>query len=64
MNFLRRLLRLRSRQHYAFVDEQGCCRMLCTATNRPRGHRWIEVGEVRLDWIGRPLPHDAILAGR
>jgi len=44
--------------------EQGCCRMLCTATNRPRGRQWIEVGEVRLDWIGRPLPDDAILAGR
>lgn len=49
-------LRRSPHRHYAFVDENDCCRMLLTAANRPRGERWVEVREIRLDWIGKPLP--------
>jgi len=30
--------------------------MLLTAKQRPQGERWVEIAEVRLDWIGKPLP--------
>lgn len=54
------LLRRPMRRHYAFVDDQDCCRMLLTAVNRPHGERWIEVREIRLDWIGKPIPASSV----
>ena len=50
------LLRPPRRRHYALLDEQRRCRMLLTAEQRPRGERWVEVPEIRLEWIGKPVP--------
>jgi hypothetical protein len=30
--------------------------MLLTAKERPHGERWVEIAEIRLGWIGKPLP--------
>lgn len=43
------------RRHYALLDEERCCRMLLTATERPHGEHWVEVDDVCLGMIGRPL---------
>lgn len=56
------LLRRSAPRHYALLDEQRCCRMLLTATKRPDGDRWVEVSEMRLGLIGKPLP-DASSSG-
>ena len=44
------------RRHYALLDEEHRCRMLLTAVEPPRSERWIEVAEIRLDWIGKSIP--------
>lgn len=55
MFLLIRLFARPARRHYALLDEQQRCRMLLTATERPRGERWVEVGEARLGMLGQPL---------
>ncbi|MFV0455998.1 MAG: hypothetical protein ACK5NQ_13580 [Pseudomonas sp.] len=44
------------RRHYALLDERNHCCMLLTAVERPRNERWIEVPEIRLEWLGKPIP--------
>lgn len=50
------LLQRPRRRHYALLDEDDRCRMLLTAVEPPRSERWIEVAEIRLDWIGKSIP--------
>lgn len=50
------LLRQPRRRHYALLDEQRLCRMLLTAEQPPSGELWVEVPEICLQWIGRPVP--------
>ncbi|MHB0763069.1 hypothetical protein ACYCFC_01490 [Stutzerimonas sp. NM35] len=54
------VLRRPMRRHYAFVDDEDSCRMLLTAASRPHGERWVEVREIRLDWIGKPIPSSGV----
>lgn len=63
MSLLTALFRRPVRRHYALLDENQCCCMLLTAAQQPQGGRWIQVNEVRLGWIGRPLPQQARQAG-
>lgn len=53
-------LRQPKRRHFALLDEQRLCRMLLTAQERPRGERWVEVPEIRPDWIGKPVPQSVM----
>ena len=46
-------------RHYALLDEEQCCQMLLTAAEPPRNGHWVQVDEIRLGWIGRPLPQQA-----
>lgn len=59
MSLFDALLRRSAPRHYALLDEQRCCRMLMTATKQPDGDHWVEVPEMRLGLIGKPLPHAA-----
>jgi len=57
MSLLTRLFSRPVRRHYALLDEQQRCRMLLTATERPNGERWVEIGEASLGMLGQPLAH-------
>ncbi|MCQ4277592.1 hypothetical protein NA643_00700 [Pseudomonas stutzeri] len=56
MSLFKTLFRHRPPRHYALLDDQDRCRMLLTAKERPHGERWVEIAEIRLGWIGKPLP--------
>ncbi|HBM09864.1 hypothetical protein CXF92_09340 [Pseudomonas sp. Choline-3u-10] len=56
MSLFRTLFRQHLPRHYALLDDQDRCRMLLTAKKRPIGERWVEIAEIRLGWIGKPLP--------
>lgn len=58
------LLRQPRRRHYALLDEQRRCRMLLTAEQPPRGANWVEVPEICLQWIGKPVPGAAMTSSR
>lgn len=62
MSLLTALLRRPAPRHYALLDEQRRCRMLLTSIAPPRGDGWVEVDEIGLGMIGRPLPHTAHLS--
>ncbi len=59
MSLLTALFQRPARRHYALLDEDQCCRMLLTSEQPPRSGHWVQVDEVCLGWIGRPLPHQA-----
>ncbi|MGE6529100.1 hypothetical protein ACQKEM_08755 [Pseudomonas sp. NPDC077382] len=56
MSLFKTLFRHRPPRHYALLDDEDRCRMLLTAKERPHGERWVEIAEIRLGWIGKPLP--------
>ena len=56
MSLFNTLFRTRAARHYALLDDQQCCCMQLTAKERPHGERWVEIEEIRLGWIGKPLP--------
>lgn len=58
MSVLSALFDRRAPRHYALLDEQGHCRMLFTAKQRPHGECWVEIPDICLGWIGKPLPAD------
>ncbi|MEL7558422.1 hypothetical protein [Stutzerimonas chloritidismutans] len=60
MSLFKTLFRQRPLRHYALLDEQDRCRMLLTAKERPHGERWVEIAEIRLNWIGKPLPRTGL----
>ena len=59
MSLLTALFHRPVRHHYALLDEHQCCRMLLTAAQPPQRGNWIQVDEICLGWIGRPLPRQA-----
>ncbi|MCQ2029192.1 hypothetical protein EA797_12600 [Stutzerimonas zhaodongensis] len=59
MSLLTALFRRPVCRHYALLDEAQCCRMLLTAAEPPQNGHWVQVDELRLSWIGRPLPQQA-----
>ena len=63
MSLLTALFQRPVRRHYALLDEEQCCRMLLTAAQPPRSGHWVQVDEICLGWIGRPLPKEARQAG-
>lgn len=60
MPFSIALLHQPKRRHYVLLDEQRHCRMLLTTPERPHGEHWVEVPEIRPEWIGRPVPQSGI----
>lgn len=59
MHLLSLLTRQPPRRHYALLDEERRCRMQLTAAERPKGESWIEIPEIRPEWIGKKLPSPA-----
>ena len=44
---------------YALLDAQGTCRALRESHQPPAEPGWIEVRELRNQWLGQPLPRSA-----
>lgn len=41
---------------FALLDDQGCCRAFMQCEQPPLGEGWVEVREISVGWIQRPLP--------
>jgi hypothetical protein len=60
MNFLRMLFRSRTRHHhYALLDNSGICVAFRHCATRPEGSGWVEINDVCLSWLNKPLPERA-----
>ena len=42
-------------RHFVLVDEQGVCRALRSASERPASTLWIETRDYHISWLNRPL---------
>jgi hypothetical protein len=51
-------------RRYALLDAQGYCRALREVRQQPLETGWVEVHELRSQWLGQPLPLDALVAPR
>lgn len=60
MSFLRSLLfPSPALQCYALLDARGHCRAFKECRQAPAGPGWVAVTEIRLNWLGAPLPASA-----
>jgi len=65
MHFLRSLfIRTPRRRQFARLDQQGHCQAFKQCGLPPVGDGWVEVDEIRLSWMHRPLPASARLSPR
>ncbi|WP_097088591.1 MULTISPECIES: hypothetical protein [unclassified Pseudomonas] len=46
-------------RHYALLDAHGLCTAFCSSGRAPAGPGWVQTSEIRLHWLGRPLPASA-----
>ncbi|MDD2060687.1 hypothetical protein N5D52_12365 [Pseudomonas sp. GD03860] len=44
---------------FARLDKQGHCLAFKQCTVQPSGDDWVEIDEIRLAWLNRPLPASA-----
>lgn len=51
-------------RRYALLDTMGTCRALREARELPGEAGWVEVRELRSQWLGQTLPLDAMVAQR
>ncbi|KAF0861726.1 hypothetical protein [Pseudomonas sp. LD120] len=65
MNFLRSLFTARQPfRSFALLDSQGHCRAFKHCQTPPVGDGWVEIEEIRLNWLHKPLPISARIAPR
>ncbi|MFC6336252.1 hypothetical protein GIR22_18680 [Pseudomonas sp. CCM 7891] len=51
-------------RNFALLDAKGCCLAFKHCSLPPVGDGWVEVEEVRLSWMHRPLPASARISPR
>ncbi|MBT2370979.1 hypothetical protein [Pseudomonas fluorescens] len=51
-------------RYFALLDAQGCCLAFKQCNLPPVGDGWVEVEEIRLSWMHRPLPASARISPR
>ncbi|MBD8603699.1 MULTISPECIES: hypothetical protein [unclassified Pseudomonas] len=49
---------------YVALDQQGLCRAFKQCQQAPVGEGWVEVGDIRPQWLGQPLPAHARVSSR
>ncbi|TDF84605.1 hypothetical protein [Pseudomonas sp. H9] len=49
----------RPTRHFARLDTQGHCLAFKQCANKPEAGNWVEINEIRLAWLNRPLPANA-----
>ena len=60
MGFLKSLFRASQPYRcYVALDRQGLCRAFNQCQLPPSGDGWVEVGDIRPQWLGQPLPAHA-----
>ena len=60
MSFLRSLLfPSPALQCYALLDARGHCRAFKECRQAPATPGWVHINEIRLNWLGAPLPCSA-----
>lgn len=65
MNFLRSLFAPRQQfRSFALLDSQGRCQAFKHCLLAPVGDGWVEIQEIRLNWLHQPLPASARVSPR
>jgi hypothetical protein len=65
MHFLWSLFSPRPKfRSYALLDAQGRCQAFKHCSQAPAGHGWVEIEEIRLNWLHQPLPASARVSPR
>jgi len=65
MHFLLSLFTRRPRhRNYARLDAQGRCQAFKHCSQPPKGEGWVEIEEIRLNWLHQTLPLSARTARR
>jgi hypothetical protein len=41
---------------FALLDRQGHCQAFKQCSLQPMGDDWVEIEEIRLNWLNQPLP--------
>ncbi|WP_288095255.1 hypothetical protein [Pseudomonas sp.] len=60
MRFLVSLFTPRPRHRsFALLDSKGHCQAFKQCSLQPMGDGWVEIEEIRLNWLHRPLPAGA-----
>ena len=44
---------------FALLDRNGCCQAFKQCSLQPMGEGWVEIEEIRLNWLHHPLPASA-----
>ena len=53
------LFRRQPPRQFARLDAHGVCLAFKQCQQQPAGAGWVEISEIRLHWINRPLPASA-----
>ncbi|NBF03548.1 hypothetical protein GV819_14735 [Pseudomonas sp. Fl5BN2] len=65
MNFLRSLFTPRQQfRSFALLDSQGRCQAFQHRSAAPVGDGWVEIQEIRLNWLHQALPANARISPR
>ena len=60
MHFLWSLFAPRQKHRsFALLDQQGRCQAFKHCSLPPTGDGWVEIDEIRLNWLHHPLPASA-----
>jgi hypothetical protein len=51
-------------RQFALLDAQGRCQAFKECSQPPVGNGWVEIEEIRLSWMHRPLPARARVSPR
>ena len=51
-------------RQFALLDVQGRCQAFKECSQPPVGDGWVEIEEIRLSWMHRPLPASARISQR
>ncbi|WP_347901980.1 hypothetical protein [Pseudomonas purpurea] len=54
----------RKYRYFAQLDANQCCLAFRHCQRVPTGKGWVEIQEIRLNWLHRPLPDSARVRGR
>ncbi|HWD30735.1 hypothetical protein ACIKP7_11880 [Pseudomonas caricapapayae] len=52
------------KRNFARLDSQGHCLAFKQCATRPNTGDWVEINEIRLAWLNRPLPASARICSR
>lgn len=63
-NFWTSLLTRRPMRNFAHLDAQGICLAFKQCADQPAVGNWVQINEICLTWLNRPLPSSARVCAR